>query len=222
MTFSRKLMLSAAVAAIFGATMAAGGVAQADEVASFKTKQAGDFLIRGRVLGVVPDEDITSNTLPGSGDVDSDVIPELDFSYFVTDNIAFELIAGTSKHDVSWNTGSADVDLGSVRLLPPTLTAQYHFMPDQRFSPYVGAGINYTFFYDAKRGDSQSISYDDGFGYAFQAGFDYAISGPWSLNVDVKKIFLNTDVTTNVGGTTYKADADLDPWLFGVGVGYRF
>jgi len=221
MTLTRKLMATVACCAVVGTMMIAATGAQAQE-AAFKTKQAGDILIRGRIVGVVPDEDITSSTLPGEGKVDNDVIPEVDFSYFITDNIALELIAGTSKHDVKWNTGSSEVDLGSVRLLPPTLTAQYHFMPDQRFSPYVGAGLNYTFFYNAKSGGAQSISYDDGFGYAFQAGFDYAISGPWSLNVDVKKIFLNTDVTTNVGGTTYKADADLDPWLFGIGVGYRF
>jgi len=221
MSFLKKTMGATALGGLMAAALLSGNVAYA-QTAEFKPKQAGDFLIRGRVLGVVPDEDITSNTLPGEGNVDNDVIPELDFSYFVTDNIAFELIAGTSKHDVTWNTGSANVDLGSVRLLPPTLTAQYHFMPESRWSPYVGAGINYTIFYDEKRGGSQSISYDDSFGYAFQAGFDYAISGAWSLNFDVKKIFLNTDVTTNVGGTTYKADADLDPWLFGIGVGYRF
>ncbi|NIZ00545.1 OmpW/AlkL family protein [Thalassospira lucentensis] len=222
MTFSRKLMLSAAVAAIFGATMAAGGVAQADEVASFKTKQAGDFLIRGRAIGVVPNEDSSTNDIgTGEAKVDNDYVPELDFSYFVTDNIAFELIAATTKHDVKWQ--NPDVDLGSVNLLPPTLTLQYHFMPDQRFSPYVGAGINYTMFYNEKSGAANSIKYDDGFGYAFQAGFDYAISGPWSLNFDVKKVFLDTDVTADLGGASpAKVDVDLDPWIFGVGVGYRF
>ena len=216
MTFSHKRMSAAAVAAILGATMLVGGAAQAQD-AEFKTKQAGDILIRGRLLGVVPDEDIDSNTLAGEGRVDNDVIPEVDFSYFITDNIALELIAGTSKHDVTWSDGK---DLGSVRLLPPTLTAQYHFMADQRFSPYIGAGINYTFFYDSKPGQFNSVKYDDGFGYAFQAGFDYAISGPWSLNVDVKKIYLSTDVSVNNGAVNAKAD--LDPWLFGVGVGYRF
>ncbi|RCK39454.1 membrane protein [Thalassospira xiamenensis] len=219
MTLTRKLMTTVASCAVVGTMMIAATGAQAQE-AAFKTKQAGDIVIRGRVVGVVPDEDITSGTLAGEGKVDDDVIPEVDFSYFITDNIALELIAGTSKHDVTWNTGSSNLDLGSVRLLPPTLTAQYHFMADQRFSPYVGAGINYTFFYDSKPGQFNSVKYDDGFGYAFQAGFDYAISGPWSLNVDVKKIYLNTDVSVNGGAV--KADADLDPWLFGIGVGYRF
>jgi len=221
MTFSHKLMLSAAVVAIFGATMVAGGAAQAQD-AGFKAKQAGDFLIRGRVIGVVPQEDSsTGDIATGEAKVDNDYVPEVDFSYFLTDNIALELIAATTKHDVKWQ--NPDVDLGSVNLLPPTLTLQYHFMADQRFSPYVGAGLNYTMFYNEKSGAANSIKYDDGFGYAFQAGFDYAISGPWSLNVDVKKLFLNTDVTADLGGASpAKVDVDLDPWVFGVGVGYRF
>ena len=216
MSFKSKLLGTALLGGMMAASLVAANPASA-QTAEFKTKQAGDILIRGRVLGVVPDEDVDSNTLPGEGRIDNDVIPELDFSYFVTNNIALELIAGTSKHDVTWNDGK---DLGSVRLLPPTLTMQYHFMPESRWSPYVGAGINYTFFYDSKPGQFNSVKYDDGFGYAFQAGFDYAISGPWSLNVDVKKIFLDTDVSVNNGAV--KADADIDPWLFGVGIGYRF
>ncbi|QPO11593.1 OmpW family protein [Thalassospira sp. A40-3] len=216
MSFKSKLLGAALLGGMMAASFVAAKPASA-QTAEFKTKQAGDILIRGRVVGVVPDEDVDSNTLPGKGEIDNDVIPEVDFSYFVTDNIALELIAGTSKHDVTWSDGK---DLGSVRLLPPTLTLQYHFMPESRWSPYIGAGINYTFFYDSKPGQFSSVDYDDGFGYAFQAGFDYAISGPWSLNVDVKKIYLETDVSVDNG--TVKADANIDPWLFGVGIGYRF
>jgi outer membrane protein len=112
--------------------------------------------------------------------------------------------------------------MGSVRLLPPTLTLQYHFTPTARFSPYVGAGLNYTFFYNEKKGALRSISYDDNIGYALQAGIDYAIAGAWSFNIDVKKLWLSTDVTADLGGTKLKADVDLNPWIFGVGLGYRF
>ena len=91
-------------------------------------------------------------------------MPEVDFSYFVTDNIAVELIAATTKHDLDWK--NPNVDLSSVWLLPPTLTVQYDFMPKERFSPHIGAGPNYTFFYNEKPGATQSISYDNGLGYA--------------------------------------------------------
>ena len=82
--------------------------------------------------------------------VDNAYVPEIDISYFVTPNIALELIAATTKHDVGASDGT---DLGSVWLLPPTLTLQYHFAPTSRFSPYIGAGLNYTIFYNEKNGD---------------------------------------------------------------------
>ncbi len=215
-----NVCLSWMVLTVISASLFAVSTANA---ANFKPKSAGDILIRARVVDVVSDEDITGN-IPGSADLNNDVIPELDFSYFFTDHIAAELIAGTSKHDFKWNTGSSKVDLGSVHLLLPTLTLQYHFMPKQRFSPYVGAGINYTHFYaeDTSSGIT-SIDYKDKFGYALQAGFDYAIAGNWSFNVDVKKIFLRTDVHTTLnGGTNFTASGHINPWLLGVGVGYRF
>ena len=113
--------------------------------------------------------------------------------------------------------------MGSVWLLPPTLTLQYHFAPTSRFSPYVGAGLNYTIFYNEKKGALNSISYDDNIGYALQAGIDYAIAGAWSFNVDIKKLWLSTDVKANLTGVgPLKADVDINPWIFGVGLGYRF
>ncbi|MBO6806375.1 MULTISPECIES: OmpW family protein [Thalassospira] len=218
MSFKSKLLGTALLGGMMAASLVAANPASA-QTAEFKTKQAGDIVIRARGIAMVPDEDTYDDSIgTGEGKLSNDVVPEVDFSYFVTDNIALELIAATTQHDLDWSNPSYDI--GSVRLLPPTLTLQYHFMPESRWSPYVGAGVNYTFFYDTKPGQFSSVKYDDGFGYAFQAGFDYAISGPWSVNFDVKKIFLDTDVSINGGTTTTKAH--LDPWVFGLGVGYRF
>lgn len=220
MSISGKLTVLAAAMAVLGSLAVTGGGAQAQTV-EFKPKSAGDFVIRARGIAMVPDESTsTSDIATGEGELSNDYVPEVDVSYFITDNIALELIAATTKHDLDWN--NPDVDLGSVWLLPPTLTVQYHFMPKERFSPYIGAGLNYTFFYNENSGAAQSISYDNGIGYALQAGFDYAISGPWSLNVDVKKVFLDTKITADLGAGPVAVDADLDPWVFGVGVGYRF
>lgn len=188
----------------------------------FTGKKAGDIVVRARALAVVPVENADIHSASGDTGLDAkisnDLIPEVDVSYFVTDRIALELIAGTSKHDVTVKQLGAD--LGSVRLLPPTLTAQYHFMPTERFSPYVGAGINWTLFYDESRGSFSSVAYENSFGVAAQAGFDYFLTDNWLINVDVKKIWLDTKVKVN-GGALH-ADADLNPWLFGVGVGYKF
>lgn len=213
-TRTMKKVIPLALAALMSTTaLTAASAAEAD----FKAKSAGDIVIRARGIYVSPSE---SASLSAGGDVDvsNDTVPEVDFSYFVTDNIALELIAATTRHKVHWTPSGTN--LGKVSLLPPTLTVQYHFMPKERFSPYVGAGLNYTFFYNVDSGAVPSVHYDNHIGYALQAGADYAISGPWSLNIDVKKIFLRTNVSVAGGAITGKVD--LDPWIFGLGVGYRF
>ncbi|NVJ69883.1 MAG: OmpW family protein [Alphaproteobacteria bacterium] len=189
------------------------GVAQADS-------DKGPWQVRLRLIDVAPDESSTVS-IGGQANVDSSVVPELDISYFWTDNWSTELILATSKHDVT-ATGTAlgDLSLGHTWVLPPTLLMQYHFNPEGTFRPYMGAGVNYTFFYNGKSGDVDSINYDNGFGFALQAGTDIAIDEDWFINLDVKKLWLNTDVSINGGAVT--ADVDLDPWVFGVGFGYRF
>lgn len=198
-------------------------VAEAPAFADGVGKKAGDFMVRVRGIAFIPDESSTVEVIGGEADASNEYVPEIDFSYFVTDNIALELIAATTNHDMKVeNSTLGDVDLGSVGVLPPTLTLQYHFLPEGTFSPYVGAGLNYTFYYDEEpsRATVNSIDYRNGVGYAFQVGMDYDIGDNWYINADVKKIFLNTDVHINGGAIT--GDVDLDPWVFGLGVGYKF
>lgn len=176
-----------------------------------------NLMIRLRAINVMPDES-SSMSIADRVKAGNQIVPELDFTYFWSDHWATELILATSEHHMSTAGG---LDLGDVWILPPTLTLQYHFTPEQRFRPYVGAGLNYTFFYNEDPGASiTGIDYDNGVGYALQAGFDYGIDAHWAINFDVKKIWLNTDVTTT--GPAVTADVDLDPWVFGTGVSYRF
>ena len=178
------------------------------------------FMIRARVISVTPDED-SSTSLPGTKvGAHHGYTPEVDFSYFFTDHIAAELIAATSKHDMK-TVGTTALDLGEVWALPPTLTAQYHFNPFGQFRPYVGAGLGYIYWYgeDDYGPGVTSVDYDGGISYALQAGMDVAIDDNWTFNADVKKLFHNVDARVN---GTVTADVDLDPWVFGVGFGYRF
>lgn len=178
------------------------------------------WIFRLRAIDVDPDED-SSTTLGGSVTADDQIVPELDFTYFWTKNIASELILATTPHDMGVvNSAAGNLNLGDVWLLPPTLTMQYHFNPEGKIRPYAGAGINYTFFYNADPVDVGRVTYDNGFGYALQTGLDYGIDEHWAINVDVKKVYLNVDA--NVANGTAIADVDLDPWIFGLGVAYRF
>ena len=147
-------------------------------------------------------------------------IPELDFSYFFTPNLAAELILTVPQRHTLYSKGSR---IGSVKHLPPTLTLQYHFNPEGSFRPYVGAGLNYTFFSGARFEPAvQSLQPSiekHSLGFAAQAGFDVALNKQWSLNVDVKKLQMNTDI--RLAGSTI-GKFKIDPLLIGVGLGYRF
>lgn len=187
------------------------------------TAETGDWLVRGRLINVAPSESATITPIGGDVDIDSSVVPELDITYFVADEWAFELILGVTPHDVSAvGTAAGDIDLGDVTLLPPTLTLQYHFNPEGQFRPYVGAGVNYTHFFNENTASSSiatSIDYDASFGYALQAGFDYQLNDDWFFNADVKYVDIDTDVTIN---GTIQADVEIDPTIFGIGFGRRF
>lgn len=214
------------VAKLVGGALVAGLTLGLPNAASAEGSfSAGDWLVRARGIVVSPDESSTITVIGGKAHADTSVVPEVDFTYFATDNIAFELIAAVTKHDVEargTSLGAAPVDLGSAWLLPPTLTVQYH-MNSGAFSPYVGAGVNYTTMFNVnkpKAGPVTAISYGDSFGPALQAGFDVWVSDTTTLNFDVKKIWLNTNVKVN--GGAIKGDVDLDPWVIGVGFGYKF
>lgn len=183
---------------------------------------ADNWMVRTRALSVMPEVSGTPSGIGGDVRINNQSVPELDFSYFFTKNFALELILATTTHQVGVK-GSAinNVDLGSVSLLPPTLLAQYHYEWGN-FKPYVGAGLNYTMFYDSQSGDVNSVKYDNSFGYALQVGLDYKITEKVYLNLDVKKLYLSTEARVNAGGTKVKADVDIDPLLVGVGIGYRF
>ena len=140
-------------------------------------------------------------------------IPEVDVSYFFTPNIAAELVLTyPQKHDVRL----AGDKIGSLKHLPPTLLAQYHFTNFGAFKPYVGAGVNYTRFSNVNIMEGALTVKKNSFGGALQLGFDYALDKNWSVNFDVKKVFIDTKVSDGIG--KFK----VDPWLVGVGVGYRF
>lgn len=196
------------------------------------TVQAGDqarksafdgLMIRGRAAVVIPQESADIGVIGGDIDIDKSLIPELDISYFFTENIAAELILAITPHNAqATNTSLGRVNLGDVWLLPPTLLLQYHLPTKYGFKPYVGAGLNYTVFFDesAAGGTVTDIDFEDTIGYAVQFGVDYMLDEHWLLNLDVKKLWINTDVSINNGAIN--ADVDINPWIVGVGVGYRF
>ncbi|MBU1263266.1 MAG: OmpW/AlkL family protein [Thiobacillus sp.] len=176
------------------------------------TALADNWMMRVRAIDIVPDVS-TSPTLAGL-DVSSEWVPEIDFTYFVSPNIGMELILATARHEVTLGGTS----LGKLNHLPPTLTLQYHFQPTPTIKPYVGAGVNYTRFYNVDLAPGLSID-KNSFGGALQAGVDIAVTKNGYINLDVKKIWINTDVKS---GGAKLTTLDIDPMVWGIGYGFRF
>ncbi len=198
--------------------------------------EAGDWVVRGGVTHISPDEDtgdidgMLAPVLSGSEvDVDSATALGLTGTYFVTDTVAVELLASSPfEHDLSIDGALNDPDLGDTKLLPPTLSAQYHFDTGTSWRPYVGVGVNYTIFFDedvdseAAGAGVTDIDIDNSIGPAAQVGVDYEFGNRWLINADVRYIDIEADTSVDTGPASTDVDVDVDPWIGTVSVGYRF
>lgn len=188
--------------------------------------QESPFQVKLGASLIQPDESATISAIGGDIDISDEVVPTLQIEYFVTPDVSVELLCCVARHDVkAVNTSLNTVDLGKVSHFPPTVTVKYHWNHMGAFKPYLGAGFNYTTFFDADLpagGAVSDIDYSDSWGGALQAGFDYQLDPHWSLNFDVRKVWISTDVTLTAGEGTIAADVDIDPLIVTVGTGYRF
>jgi outer membrane protein len=197
------------------------------------------WMIRLRVLGVLPGTAGSSVNVPGtpllsspnSGlSISDQAIPELDITYFFTANLAAELILGVTSHHVSGNGALTGLDIGKAWLLPPTLTLQYHFTDFGPLKPYVGAGINYTVFFNQSAANTSlaglsvtDLNIKNQFGAAVQFGFDYMLDRHWGLNFDVKKLWLRPEYSATLNNAiAVTGRAHIDPWPVSGGVAYKF
>jgi outer membrane protein len=182
--------------------------------------------IKAGVTGVVPDESASISTIGGTVAISDEYVPSVQLEYFFTDNISAELLCCVARHEVgAVNTALGPVDLGKITHFPPTLTLKYRWTGLGMIEPYIGAGVNYTHFFDAKLpvgGTVTNISYDDSFGAALQLGADLRIDEYWFINADVRKIWIHSDVAIEAGVTHIDADVDIDPWVPSLSFGVRF
>jgi len=196
--------------------------------ASFSVQaiQEGDMFMRFTATQVAPSS--SSGSFSGA----TSVIPEAEdsttlgftFVYMMSNNLGFEVLAALPfEHDIT--AGGAKI--ATTKQLPPTVSVQYYFNPTNKFRPYVGAGLNYTVFFNdninadvaADLGINSDLELDDSFGLAVQAGFDYDINEKWFVNADIRYINIETTATNSDIGS---ADVDINPTVISLGVGYKF
>lgn len=200
-------------------TLALATVAALALAAPVAAQEAGTMTLGFGIANVDPKGD--NGKLAGAdSNTSSAARPSVTFEYFVRDNLGIEVLAALPfEHHVSLD------GLGKVAKatqLPPTITLQYHFQTGTRFTPFVGAGINYTFFLEDKGTGAlkgQDIDISDSWGIALHAGFDYQVSEHGALRLDARWIDIDSDVRLN-GEKIGKAE--IDPLVLGASYVYRF
>ena len=213
-SFSKSL-INASIAGVLALTSA-----------SALAVEKGDWLVRFGVANVSPND--SSTGLSGVGPtatvgVDDDTQIFANLSYMIKENVAIELLAATPfSHDIKGTGALAGAGkVGETKQLPPTLSVQYHFKPKASVRPYVGAGINYTIFFSEKTTGAlagTTLSLDDSWGLAVQAGVDVDINKDWFFNADIRYINIESTATTALG----TAEVTIDPTVISLGVGTRF
>jgi outer membrane protein len=228
-----KTKLAVAVAA----AIAAGGALTA------QAHEAGDIIVRAGIINVDPSGDSDSivlptepaTVLPGGVDVDDDTQLSIIGTFMVTDVWGVELLAATPfEHDIT--QPDLGIDAGSTKHLQPTLSLQYYPRGGKAgWQPYVGIGVNYTYFFDEEvdpalgealgavlGASSARLDLDDSWGLAGQAGVDIPLNDNWMLNAGIWYIDIGTtaDVVTDVGTVSF--DVDIDPWVYNIGIAYKF
>ena len=212
---------------------------------SVQAHQAGDIIVRAGAVTVQTHESTsgvkgdrgtlgTLGNLGGKASINNDTQLGLNFAYMITDNWGVELLAATPfSHDVKSKGSSlapANGKLGSFKHLPPTLSAVYYPMDSGSvFQPYVGLGVNYTTFFDesvsssAKQRGFTSLNINDSWGWAAQVGADYMLTDNIMLNGHIR--YIDIDTTAYASHSTLgraKVNVDVKPWVYMVGLGYKF
>ena len=225
----KKALSMALVAVLAGGSM----VAQA--------YQKGDFVMRVGAVTVDPDSDSSDINLPGvptlNTEVDDDTQLGIIPMYMVTDNVGIELLAATPfEHDITLKGKGVKVPAGSTKHLPPTLSVQWYPRGGKSgWQPFVGVGVNYTIFFDEETdkqldetlnailgAEKVDLDLDNSFGLSAQAGVDIPFWNDWALSLEVWYIQIDTNATvrTDVGNVHF--NTDIDPFVYNVGIAYRF
>ena len=189
----------------------------ASPIAGRSDEEQGPLLVRIRGIFMLPanGSDAATGIPEDAIHVSKKLFPEVDVSFYFLEHFAAELILSyPQNHDVT----VSGTDSGSFSHLPPTLTLQYHFLPDGVVRPYIGVGMNLTFIFSVDLANGLDLS-SPSVGLAAQVGADFNIAPHWFLNADVKFVTIRTNV---MSGSTNVTSVRVDPFLLAAGVGYRF
>jgi outer membrane protein len=227
--------------------LSVAALASAAFISPLVAAEQGDWIVRVGAANVDPD--VSSDPIDIAGlvtldgvDVDDDTQLGITGTYMVRDKWGVSLLAATPfEHDIT--VKGVGIAAGSAKQLPPTLTLQWYPRGgSDGWQPYLGLGVNYTAFFDEEV-DSEleaalgiitepvtgstapvpaSLDLENSWGVAVQAGVDIPINDKWAVNAGVWWIDIGTTATIGTALGDVKFDVDLDPWVYMIGVAYKF
>lgn len=130
--------------------------------------------------------------------------------YYVTDHIGIAALFGLPRtvNLVGEGTLSKYGTLGTARPMPPAIELRYHlFEAQSKFRPFVGLGVNYTWFTQVRATNGQFITDSVGPGGSmhatlgaswnpvFEVGASYALAKHWSVGASVAYVPVQTHMT---------------------------
>lgn len=205
---------------IGGIALAAGFTLYAEHVCAY---ESGDLLVQllaeGFYTGASGGVGQGTGLNYSSGEISPN--PALNLTYFFTKNLAAHTVIAVPHAKVDVSGSGQSQHATSQWVLPLSLLGQYHFFSDEAISPYVGAGPTRAFFWEDDSQIGAKVKVDDTWGGLINFGVNFKIpDSHWVAVIDAKKYWLaDTDVKV---GTRKTGDVSLNPWFFGVGIGYTF
>ncbi len=190
---------------------------------------AGEVLVRVGPAGVFPNDRATDLNNLGLPDAKPSVgnawSAGLTLAYMATENIGIELVAAYPfKHKITGDGAISGLGkIGDTKQLPPTLLVQYYFLPKEHIRPYIGAGLNYTIFFDTNgNAPVNSLDLSNSWGYAGELGVDVDLNKDWFINVSSWYMDIKTQAKAKVGDVTSKSNVNIDPVVVMFAIGTHF
>ncbi len=217
-------------------TAAAAVLAAAVAATPAMAYESGDFIVRLGGTVVAPDDDadcfdgataaaLGSCLEPG---VKSDASLGIILGYMLTKNIGLQLLgAAPFNHQITAELDGAGLGVvAKTKHLPPTLTVNWHFSGLGSVVPYVGAGVNYTHFFNENTTGVlddlgvKDINLSDSWGAAGVVGFDWVFEDDFMFNATVYYMQIRPEAW--IGSGVGNSDVDVDPFVVFAGLGKKF
>lgn len=192
-------------------------------------QSAGTWTVGIGAHNVAPDGNngtIAAGTL--EADVGDSVRPTVTLEYFIRDNLGIEVLAAWPfQHDISIKPTDPTIvnpafsQVGTTKHLPPTVSLQYHF-GQGRARPFVGGGVNYTYFFSEDTEGAlagSDLELKNSWGLAAHVGLDFDVTETSAIRVDARWIDIDTKVRLNGAdlGTVH-----IDPIVYGAAYVMQF